>query len=157
MDDAALESYLLPENASELAFLAKARPSSHWTAPYVTDHRYYLRWLHGLDFETVNVQIEPYIWEQSDKSVEFVAPHYEVRETIEFEPANSGLQANETLLDTSEAKLIMGHNVVYNETETREMHFVVNGRDDSSSMLITGYRCKDYCKIEEVEPGEDRA
>ena len=55
MDDAALESYLLSENASELAFLAKARPSSHWTAPYVTDHRYYLRWMHGLDFETVNV------------------------------------------------------------------------------------------------------
>ena len=79
-----------------------------------------------------------------------------MRETIEFEPANSGLQANETLLDTSEANLIMGHNVVYNETETREMHFVVNGRDDSSSMKITGYRCKDYCKIDPVEDPDVR-
>ena len=84
-----------------------------------------------------------------------VLPHYEIRETIEFEPANSGLQANLTLLETPEPDLIMGMNVVYNETETREMHFVVNGRDDSNSMKITGYRCKDYCKIEEVEEGED--
>ena len=55
MDDAALEDYLLADKGSELAFLAKARPSSHWTAPYVTDHRYYIRWLWGLDFESVNV------------------------------------------------------------------------------------------------------
>lgn len=49
-----------------------------------------------------------------------IAPHYEVRETIEFEPNVSGLQANETLLNTAEADLVMGMNVVYNETETRE-------------------------------------
>lgn len=82
-------------------------------------------------------------------------PHYEVRETIEFEPENSGLQANETLTKTPESDLTMGMNVVYNETETRRMHFAVNGRDESFEMKITGYRCKDYCKIEEVEEGED--
>lgn len=52
-----------------------------------------------------------------------VIPHYEVRETIEFESQNSGLQANQTLLTKNEDNLIFGSNVVYNETETREMHF----------------------------------
>jgi hypothetical protein len=55
----------------------KARPNKHWTAPYVTDHRYYLRWEWGLDFEKIELQLEPYIWEQSDKSVEMVLPFYE--------------------------------------------------------------------------------
>lgn len=49
----------------------------HWTVPYVTNHRYYLRWEWGLDFEEVEMQLEPYIWEQSDKSVEMVLPFYE--------------------------------------------------------------------------------
>ena len=55
MDEAALEQYLLAEKGSELEFLGKARPADHWTAPYVTNHRYYLRWLWGLDFESVKV------------------------------------------------------------------------------------------------------
>jgi hypothetical protein len=59
------------------------------------------------------------------------------------------------LLDKNEDNLVFGSNVVYNETETREMHFQVNGRDDSSSMKITGYRCKDYCKIDPVDPDDE--
>ena len=50
----------------------------------------------------------------------------------------------------------MGMNYVYNDTETREMGFVVNGRDGSASMKITGYRCLDYCKeIDDVEENDD--
>ena len=84
-----------------------------------------------------------------------VSPHYEVRETIEFETPNSGLLANNTLLTTPEPDLTMGMNVVYNATEIREMQFVVNARDGSGGMRITGYRCKDYCKIDDVEEEED--
>jgi len=51
MDDDAIANYLVKDNASELLFLKKARPKNHWTAPYVTQHTYYLRWLWGLDFE----------------------------------------------------------------------------------------------------------
>lgn len=148
---AALEQYLLPEKGSELEFLGKARPADHWTVPYVTDHRYYLRWLWGLDFESVRVQIEPYLWEQSHKSVEFVAPHYEVRETIEFETENGGLQPNKSLRNVEESALVMGMNDVNTDEDVQEMRFAVNGRDDSSSMKITGLRCKDYCKIDPVE------
>ena len=97
--------------------MGKARPDNHWTAPYVTDHRYYLRWKWGLDFESVKVQIEPYIWEFSDKSVEFVAPHYEVREVIEFETENGGLQKNNTITAVEESALVMGMNVHYSHED----------------------------------------
>ena len=122
-DEDELANFLVSDNASELAHLKKARPANHWTAPYVTQHRYYVRWLWGLDFESITLQIEYYIWADDDVGVEMVLPHYEVREAIEFVPANSGLQANETLTKSAEDDLILGSNVVYNETATREMHF----------------------------------
>ena len=48
------------------------------------------------------MQIEPYIWEQENKSVEFVAPFYEVREAIEFETQKGGIQPNNTLTEVEE-------------------------------------------------------
>ena len=47
----------------------------------------------------------------------------------------------------------MGMNVVYNDTETREVLFVVNGRDGSSSLDMTGHRCLENC--ESLEPVEE--
>lgn len=44
----------------------------------------------------------------------------------------------------------MGSNIVYNDTDTREMWFTVNGRDGSSSMRITGHRCVEFCELDEV-------
>ena len=63
MTEDEVADYLVTGNASEILFLTKARPKNHWSAPYVTQKRYYIRWKHGLDFESINVQIEPYIWE----------------------------------------------------------------------------------------------
>ena len=57
MDETALEQYLLEDNASQIDWIKKTRPASHWTAPYVTNHRYYLRWVWGVDFESVDVQV----------------------------------------------------------------------------------------------------
>jgi len=79
-----------------------------------------------------------------------------VRETIEFETEKGGLQPNGTLTGVEESALMMGMNVVNTEEEVQEMRFAVNGRDESSSMKITGYRCKDYCKIDPVEDPDER-
>ena len=84
-----------------------------------------------------------------------VMPHYEVREAIDFVSSNGGLQANTTLLTTPEPDLRMGMNVVYNATEIREMQYIVNARDGSGGLRITGHRCVDYCKIDDVEEDED--
>jgi hypothetical protein len=53
MTDEEKEQYLVKENASTVDWIRKARPFKHWTAPYLTHHRYYMRWLWGLDFESV--------------------------------------------------------------------------------------------------------
>ena len=82
------------------------------------------------------MRIDPALWEQADGSIELILPFYEEREVIDFTSDESGLHANKTLTETSEADLVMGMNVVYNETETREMHFVINGRDNSSNLLV---------------------
>ena len=149
MTESELELYLDYPNTEPVEFLGKANPSDHWTAPYVTDHRYYARWSYGLDFENVNLQIIPYIWEDSDSSVELVVPHYEVRAAVDFTSSEGGLVANETLLE-SEDTWVLGTNVVYNETETRQMMFAVNGRDGSSSLRIKGHRCVDQCELDDV-------
>ena len=44
------ETYLTYETASELKWVERGRPKYHWTIPYVTGHKYYIRWLHGIDF-----------------------------------------------------------------------------------------------------------
>ena len=115
----------------------------------MTGHRYYGRWSYGLDFEGVGLTIVPFIWEDSRPSVEMVLPHYEVREAIDFFSSVGGKVANETLLQP-EANWVMGSNVVYNDTATRQMHFAVNARDGSGGMYIKGHRCVDYCKIDPV-------
>lgn len=56
------ENYLLKENGSIVSQMQKANPAWHWTVPYVTGHKYYIRWLHGLDFEQVQLQIIPWLW-----------------------------------------------------------------------------------------------
>lgn len=52
-----------------------------------------------------------------------------------------------TLVNTPAEELVMGMNAVYNDTATREMQFVVNARDGSNSLAITGHRCIYNCVI----------
>lgn len=72
-------------------------------------------------------------------------PFYESREAIDFTSYSSGLQANNTLVTNSPEDWVMAMNVVYNDTETRDMHWAVNARDESSGISMKGWRCKDHC------------
>jgi len=56
------------------------------------------------------------------------------------------------MINTSEESLTLGMNVVYNDEDTREMHFIVNGRDSSSSLKLKGYRCDGNCTNEDPVP-----
>ena len=127
------------DNASTIEWFQKARPNKHWAAPFVTHKKYYVRWLQGLDFTELDVRIEPALWQQDNGSIELILPFYEEREVIDFTSDVAGLHANKTLTETAEADLVMGMNVVYNRTETREIHFVVNGRDNTEDLTIKGY------------------
>lgn len=125
--------------------MEKETPMFHWTVPYVTGHRYYIRWAHGLDFESVQVEIIPHLWSKDDGNVEFVMPFYESRAAMFFD-SSTGRKANMTYINTPAEEFVMGMNVVYNLTEARETHFVVNGDDGSGSMTITGKRCIENCQ-----------
>jgi hypothetical protein len=58
------------------------------------------------------------------------------------------------MINTSVNELTLGMNVVYNDTETREMHFIVNGRDGSSHLELKGFRCDGNCSNIDPIPDE---
>ena len=116
----------------------------HWTVPFVTGHRYYIRWAHGLDFDSVNVQIIPWLWDKDDGNVEFVMPFYETRAAMNFNA--NGRKANMTYVNTPYDEMVMGMNAVYNQTDIREAHFVVNGDSGAGDMSIQGLRCIVNCQ-----------
>lgn len=62
---------------------------------------------------------------------------------------------NDTIPEAAE-EYLPGHNVIYNETEIRETHLVVNGKGRSANpwhethIKLTGHRCVGSC-VEEVD------
>jgi len=49
----------------------------------------------------------------------------------------------------------MGDNVVYNQTEVREFHFVLNAKNESRTHLkMEGFRCVWECELPEIEEME---
>ena len=77
----------------------------------------------------------------------------ETREAINFTSINTGHQImNKTYLDKTFTELETGDNIVYNDTETREFDFIVNGKNpDKNEILMEGLRCiSGVCALEEV-------
>jgi len=125
---------------------------SGWTVPFVTGHKYKISWgNNGLDWEQMQVGLSER-WAETDKSIYFVHNFTDVRH--EYDVTVNGLKKdsanfkNDTidLLKPSEWQL--GNNVLYNMTEVREFHFVVNGKQPekgkiatSRNMKFVGHRC----------------
>ena len=125
------------ENASTIPWFKRANPDGHWSMPFVTHKKYYARWLYGLDFTHLSVLVDPGLWQPADGSIELVLPFYEEREAIDFTSDVAGLHANMTLSNTVlESNWLMGMNDVFDDVETREMHFVLNGRDGTTNLAI---------------------
>lgn len=143
--------YLVADNGSEIGFIVYQNPFMHNTGIYVTQHRYYLRWQWGLDFETQDIQIIGHLWEKPEDSVQMVMPYYETREAIDMTSQVGGLQPNGTLVSTHRDNWVLGSNVVYDDVDVREMHWAVNARDGSNDLHMKGWRCKDACDLEPVD------
>jgi hypothetical protein len=90
-----------PANGYELTavpFRRKTNPANHWTVPFVTGHKYYLRWEYGLDFETMRFEIEQWRWDDpEDKNIEFEMPFYDQREAITVD-GNDGVRLQNNTL-----------------------------------------------------------
>ena len=73
-----------------------------------------------------------------------------VREAINVLDVKGSQIKNRTLIDKNAKDLVNGDNVLYNQTEVREFHWVVNGKDleDRSILTINAYECLLNCEAE---------
>ena len=131
---------------------------THWTVPYVTGKKYYLRWAGGLDFEKMKIEIIPWLWDDDDGDVWFEMPHYDVREAVHVD-TNLGDRIENSTLVYNWDNWSFGDNVIYNDTDTRRINVMVNGLNkDLNRITMTGVRCLAGCPIDNVDdlPLEDR-
>lgn len=62
---------------------------------------------------------------------------------------------NETYVGKSEEELVGGDNVIYNQTEVKEFHFVMNAKDETRTHFrYEGFRCVVNCDLPQVEEKE---
>ena len=66
MTEDEVANYLVGANGSPFSYRFGFNPNGHNTGIYVTDHRYYLRWEYGLDFESQAMQIINHLWTDDD-------------------------------------------------------------------------------------------
>ena len=69
----------------------------------------------------------------------------DVRAKFDFLTGKDNIK-NLTLLSSNSAVLQTGANVVYNDTSVRQIHFLINGKNDTRNpLVIAGYRCDGPC------------
>lgn len=84
-------------------------------------------------------------WTTADKGLYFVHNFTDVRAKVDFITGGDTI-ANETLTQKANSLWETGDNIVYNDTETREMHFVINGKNQTRKTLrVVGHRCIGAC------------
>jgi len=91
-------------------------------------------------------------WETTDSSIYINMNFTETREAVNF--THSGEQIlNMTLINTLNSLQETGDNYVRNDTETREIDFVVNGKNSAKNdITMLGLRCiSGTCPLDEIE------
>ena len=85
-------------------------------------------------------------WITTDKNLYLVFNFTDVREKVEFITGNNEIIENMTLTNITNTEWQTGLNIVYNDTATREIHTVINGKNSSrKSVVMKGYRCAGSC------------
>ena len=145
------------DNYSQVEFKIKLLPARGWAMPFVTGHKYRIHWRRGLDFDSMLMEVSER-WEPTDLNTFFNMNFTETREAVNFTTQyGAGVQIlNETLINKKSSELETGDNWVLNDTETREINFVVNGRNPDNNLIkMAGYRCiHGVCTLDEIEEVE---
>ena len=132
------------DNWGRVYWKEKQDPGWNWVFPVVTGHKYKLSWGNaGLDFEQMKVWPSEK-WEETDKNVYFVHNFTDIRAEINVTKGWSNrFSASDQIMndtipskDVSNSALVYGQNVLYNQTEVREFHFVVNGKNNSAWTML---------------------
>ena len=121
-----------------------------WTVPFVTGHKYKISWgNNGLDWDQMQVKLSER-WAEDDKHVYFVHNFTDVRQKMDVSVNGMKIDSENFLNDTIQLPkdYQLGNNVLYNDTEVREFHFIVNGKQpkkgeitDNRSMKVVSHRC----------------
>jgi hypothetical protein len=145
MNTTTFENYLtLGESYSDVPFKPKKDPSNAWAMPYVTGHKYKVHWRSGLDWMKMRMTMSER-WSVSDKDVYIVMNFTDIRAAIDM-VTPAGNVSNATLLNVAKKDWESGHNVVYNDTETREIHIIANGVNYlKNPVTMNAYRCIGPC------------
>lgn len=126
--------YLLNKtHYASMFFKDKLDPANGWAVPFVTGHKYKFHFgATGLDYEQLQIDASER-WEETDKPIYLVHNWTDVRMAIDFRIGGSRgwLMPNDSIA-ANQNDWQFGQNVVYNETEIRETHFVINGKNQSN-------------------------
>jgi len=93
-------------------------------------------------------------WVDTDKPIYFVHNFTDVRQAVEVR-LNGNLIENNTI-PSSSSDYHCGQNLILNDTETREVHLIVDGYNqtnplEESNLVLTGVRCVGQCNEDIVE------
>jgi co-chaperonin GroES (HSP10) len=128
-------------------FKAKLDPSNAWAVPMVTGHKYRAHWgssSDALDFTQMQISLSNR-WNTTDKGIYLVMNFTDVREKIEVITGGEIIE-NMTLVNKTAPLLQTGDNIIYNDTATREIHLMINGRNMTRNKIkLVGYRCVSSC------------
>jgi hypothetical protein len=147
------------KNFSRIDMRPKKNPVESWPFVVGTGKRYRLHWGEGQDFEKISFELSP-LWAPTDQNVDIVTNFTDVRMAVNFTDNHGDFILNRTLLRAPE-KMVTGMNVIYNQTEVREIHWVINGKHDRTQTRwdLEGFRCVQNdillwkCKDEEIDEG----
>jgi len=125
-------------------------PRNGWSFPIVTGHRYRFHWGENLDWTNMDLKLSDK-WTAEDSAIHLVNNFTDVRASINVTLASGEKVENETYTDKSESELASGDFVVYNQTEVREFHFMIDAKDPDRTVLqMDGYRCVVNCDLATV-------
>lgn len=159
MDNATYNEYILNRtNYATIMFKPKINPMNAWATPFVTGHKYKIHWgVTGLDFEKMRLTMSKK-WEDTDKSIYLVHNFTDVRAAVTSK-FNGQLVDNNTI-PANVADYKAGQNLILNDTATREVHLIVNGKGQGanptleSDIYLEGVRCIGSCNEDIVEVDE---
>lgn len=117
----------------------------------VTGHKFRIHWGESLDFNNMDLYLTP-LWNPQDKNLHLMTNFTQVRESINITSnINGEMAVNNSYTTKTEDQLQSGDNVLYNQTEVREFHFVLNGKNSSwTNLNIKGYECAWNCDLPDV-------
>lgn len=115
------DDYMADEsNYSIVQWREKKTPMRHWAIPFVTGHKYYMRWEYGLDFTQIVMDRVNWLWKnENDSYIWLVMPHYERREAVVVTSDVGNEFINSTIgSDENIPFFEMGDNVIFNDTNS---------------------------------------